>query len=210
MVLAHVYHIVPTVLVVLAAHSKTENHAAPSEGRYQTDFCALHYRDLCNAISRKWRLCSNSRIGCSHLAQEPRSGKSHACNTGCPPCAHSMSGCPSHVRNSDKITLRLRKTCSSHNHQRCPFDPSNTLSCSTSMCGNPRVSATESRCPDCIDEHVPCSQNCSRRTVSISETLCQLCSRQAPPTASASSVDPVSVLLMATDHPPSVGYMIKC
>ena len=182
------------------AFQDCENHAAPSEGHYRTDFCSMHYRDPCNALLRKWRLCSNSRICCSQLAQEPRSGTCYACNNGCPLCAHSMSGCPSHVRNPAKLSLRLRNTCSSHDHRRCPFDGSNSLSCSTSMCGRPRVSALGAHCLDCMDGHMPCSQNCSRRTLTISDKLCPQCSRQTSQTTAVLAVTPTPVSHIASDH----------
>ena len=164
-----------------------ENHTAPSAGRYRTDFCAVHYHDPCNATFRKWVLCSNSRIGCSHLSQTPRAGKCFACESDCLPCAHSLSGCLVHVRNPPNTSLRLRAICSSHKSQRCPFDPDNKLSCSSSLCGRPRVSSDESRCHDCLNGHLPCSLTCSRRLMKASDLSCALCSHQVSPPAAASS-----------------------
>ena len=49
-------------------------HAAPSAGRYRTNFCTKHYRDPSNSAHRVWKLCSNSRFGCLQLAQTALKG----------------------------------------------------------------------------------------------------------------------------------------
>ena len=113
------------------AFPNCQDHIPPSSGRYRTDLCAFHYRDPCNSDHRTWKLCSHSRVGCSHLAMTPRSGKCFSCAEGGLPCAHSMLGCSKHVRNPPKTCVSSRASCSGHASSRCPFDPSNGKSCSS-------------------------------------------------------------------------------
>ena len=203
-----------------------ENYAAPSSGRYRTDFCTLHYRDPCNAAHRVWKLCSNSRIGCSHLAQASRSGKCFACCDWNLPCVHSLLGCGVHVRNSPNTPLAARSVCSRHGSSRCPFDPSNSVSCTSPSCGLPRTSSVEDRCTECLVGRLPCSRNCGRRTLVASNTLCLPCAREngrktitpsAEPCSNSgastcfalsdqdpgtdSALAPIPLMIYATEHP---------
>ena len=176
-----------------------ENPSAPSTGRYRTDFCTTHYRDPCYANLRKWGLCSESRTGCLHLVEEPRASRCFACNNGSLPCANSLSGCRAYVRNPPKTSLQLRRPCSSQNLQQCPFDPTNSRSCSEALCGSPRTSSTEPRCLDCCNGRLPCPLICSRRTANASDSLCTLCLRQISPPVSPSSVQSAPPSVPPTD-----------
>ena len=95
------------------AFPNCENHAAPTAGSYRTEFCSLHFGDPYNSNHRKRKLCSDSKIGCLQLTQEPRSGKCVPCSNGSSPCAHSMSGCSLHVRNPPKTPSQDAFTISS-------------------------------------------------------------------------------------------------
>ena len=153
--------------------------AAPGSGRYDTDLCVIHYSDPFNATRRVWKLCCNSRLGCRQLSQTPRSGKCFACAQGCPPCAHSLSGCSAHIRSPTKTPLARRGCCNSGLNGMCTFDYSDPQKCTTPLCGQPRTSLTSSTCSDCSLGRYPCSNICSRRCVpsfSASQRLCQLCS----------------------------------
>ena len=161
--------------------------AAPTTGRYTTDLCVIHYRDPLNATRRQWDLCCNSRIGCRHLSQTPRSGKCFACPAGNVPCAYSLAGCTAHTRSTN-LPLSQRLWCAPARSGKCSFDPKASSTCSTPFCGQPRASLPVSFCSDCSSGVFPCSRLCSRRCNPSSpepEHLCDLCAASTHPQGSS-------------------------
>ena len=175
--------------------------AVPSTGRYATDLCVLHYSDPLHSDRRNWALRCNSRAGCRHLSQTPRTGKCFACQAGHVPCAHSLAGCPAHTRSTAK-PLPQRPSCAPAHARKCSFDPTNSSKCSTRLCGQPRASPTATLCSDCALERLPCWRLCSRRSSpspTTSDRLCDLCA--APPCAQGASVE-YSASINVTAIPP--------
>ena len=175
----------------ICTFSGCENPSAPGSGRYETPYCALHYRDPCNTSQRHWKLCCNSRIGCQYLSQHARIGKCFACAMGNVPCAHSLLGCSKHVRSTAPISLSKRPACSAKNGTKCPFDHTNADFCSSRLCGLHRTSASDVVCSDCAAGRLPCPNRCSRRTECSSQKLCSTCSAAQIPNSIEALVNPI-------------------
>lgn len=184
--------------------SGCENFCAPSSGRYETAFCALHYGDPCNSAHRHWKLCSNSRVGCRYLAMLPRTGKCYACSNGNLPCLHSQLGCSRHARNDAKVNLSSRAPCLSKNGSKCPFDPTNSRSCASPLCGSVCVSLEDALCSNCLAGRRPCRNQCDRRTDSSNVTLCGPCLANV-----AEAHDTVSKVKLFAPNPPSLARSVN-
>lgn len=180
--------------------------AAPSTGRYSTDLCVLHYQDPMNTDRRQWTLCCNSRIGCRHLSQTPRSGKCFACQANHVPCVHSITGCSAHVR-STATPLSQRPSCVPARVGKCRFDPANSSTCSTPFCGQQCASLTSRLCSDCTFGRFPCPRRCSRRcdpTIPTTANVCALCAASASSESSSvipSAPAPTATASEASDTP---------
>ena len=111
--------------------------------------CSEHYRDPSTAAARDWKLCTNSKFGCRHLAESRRGGKCFACAAGNLPCLHAMLGCERHVRGETNAPPRKRLACSDRSHHRCNYAPHNPAACVTARCGNLRSNHAQDTCAEC-------------------------------------------------------------
>lgn len=156
--------------------------AAPGSGRYVTTLCATHYRDPCNS-NRAWLLCSNSKIGCLQLSDNPKSGKCYACAQGNFPCLHSLRGCTTHLRGATSHSISSRKSCASRAQPMCTFDPLNSSICANPRCALPVTSRTAPLCSECASGTPPCKNNCYRRCETENTGLCQPCTTMSAATS---------------------------
>ena len=167
-----------------------QNFSAPlvTNGR-SIRYCAEHYRDPSVSEPRGWKLCSNSKLGCSQLSIGRRGGKCFACDARNFPCLYASFGCPRHVRSDPKDSPRKRRACSDRAHHRCPYDPECPSACPTPRCGH-ILASSQSLCAECSSGSPPCaSLGCQRRAAQGVDSYCTPCSsaHQVDPSTSASS-----------------------
>ena len=167
-------------------------------GGRSSQYCAEHYRDPAFGEDRAWKLCANSKIGCTQLAATRRGGKCYACLGHNLPCLHATMGCTRRVRCNPDEPPRKRPTCSSRESWRCFFDPLHSSACATTRCGNLCVNG-EKICDACSSGCTPCSNKCTRRAVPELGGYCAPCSARvgtfsaiSPSSSSRLDVAPVT------------------
>ena len=153
-------------------------------------YCVDHYKDPAFGTDRPWKLCANTKIGCSELASSRRGGKCYACLSHNLPCLHALMGCHRRVRCDSDLPPRKRPACSSREARHCYYDPSNRSVCSTDRCGNV-VTVPNSICEVCSSGSTPCVNKCTRRAEIGLRGHCTPCS--ALGSGSASSLPITSV-----------------
>ena len=144
------------------------------------------------------------------LSAEAKGGLCHACCNSLEPCAYALSGCTHYVVRTPHS--RKRKSCSSHDHTPCVFDPKRSkLRCETRYCGSSRDSAFSTRCSNCRQGHTPCLERCGRRLSSSGDPLCCLCMKDTPDPAARA----VNLLATPSDIPwnscstPNCPYLVE-
>ena len=169
-------------------------------------FCAVHYRDPCNAPCRDWNLCSNARVGCQQLALMPTSGKCFACSNGYVPCCNALLGCPAFVSIHG---TKKRKACR-RDDDGCPFAPDRPGWCRTPWCSNRSSSASKSVCTDCESGLLPCANNCSRRSVPGNSGHCARCVETGISRSTASAKPLSCATARCTNVPTLNGHCFPC